>query len=154
MTVAFDSYLRAKRTVDDSAIDRRLHDVFRGRLADRADTAEGPLRILEVGAGIGTMPARLLEWGTLPAGRIRYAAVDVDPDAAAGIEPYLHEWAAGRQISVSGTDPIVLADDIRTVEIERHAVTPASETAAPSSRRTRAVVSDQSGCRSYRRLAA
>ncbi|MFT4910231.1 MAG: hypothetical protein ACI9TI_001401, partial [Natronomonas sp.] len=74
----FRRYLRAKRTVDDRALDRRLVGILRDRLAERADAGEGPIRVLEVGAGIGTMPARLLEWDVLPPGEIRYVALDVD----------------------------------------------------------------------------
>jgi len=39
-TTAFRRYLRAKRTVDDRALDRRLVGLFRERLADRAAVAE------------------------------------------------------------------------------------------------------------------
>ena len=118
MTAGFGRYLRAKRTVDDRAIDRRLLETFRERLADRAEADDGPLRLLEVGAGIGTMPARLLEWDVLPPGEIRYAAVDVDPDVVAEMEPYLREWATGREFSAVGADPITLRGPDRTVEIE------------------------------------
>jgi len=113
---AFRRYLRAKRTVDDRAIDRRLLGTLGRRLRERA-AGDGPLRVLEVGAGIGTMPARLLEWETLPEGEIRYEAVDVDPDAVGAVGPYLREWAEGRPIAVSGTDPIVLEGPARRVEL-------------------------------------
>ncbi len=118
MRADFERYLRAKRTVDDRAIDRRLLEAFREGVAERAETGEGPLRVLEVGAGIGTMPARLLEWEVLPPGEIRYAAVDVDPDTVAGVGPYLREWADGREVAVSGSDPIEVKTFDRTVRIE------------------------------------
>ncbi len=118
MTADFGRYLRAKRTVDDRAIDRRLLELFREQLADRVETDDGPLRLLEVGAGIGTMPARLLEWDVFPPGEIRYAAVDVDPDVVAEAEPYLREWAAEREVTVADSDPITLRGSDRTVEIE------------------------------------
>ncbi len=118
MRADFGRYLRAKRTVDDRAIDRRLLETFRGRIAKRAETDEGPLRVLEVGAGIGTMPARLLEWEILPPGEIRYAAVDVDPGTVADVEPYLREWADGRAVTVSGSDPVEVKATDRTVRIE------------------------------------
>jgi SAM-dependent methyltransferase len=117
VTDDFQRYLRAKRTVDDRALDRRLIGHLRAQLRERAET-DDPLRILEVGAGIGTMLARLLEWELLPPGTIRYTAVDVQPANVAAIEPYLREWAADRSASVSGTDPIVLEHDGRRVAVE------------------------------------
>jgi SAM-dependent methyltransferase len=118
VTNDFQQYLRAKRTVDDRALDRRLVRQLRARLRERAATTDGPLRVLEVGAGIGTMIARLLEWEVLPLGTIRYTAVDVQAENVAAIEPHLREWAADRSISVLGTDPIVLEHDGRRVEVE------------------------------------
>ena len=64
MTDAFDftRYLAAKRSVDDRALNRHVWET----LADavRADSPpERPLRVLEVGAGIGTMVERCVEWG-------------------------------------------------------------------------------------------
>lgn len=117
MTGNFQRYLRAKRTVDDRALDRRLVDTLRDQLAERAETVDGPLRVLEVGAGIGTMLTRFLAWDVLPAGDIRYTAVDVDPDTIAGIEPYLREWAADRSASVSGTETLTIDRPDPTVEL-------------------------------------
>ncbi|CCQ35533.1 homolog to S-adenosylmethionine-dependent methyltransferase [Natronomonas moolapensis 8.8.11] len=114
----FRRYLRAKRTVDDRALDRRLVGLLREQLAKRADAREGPLRVLEVGAGIGTMPARLLEWDVLPPGAVRYVALDVDADSVEFVEPYLRSWAADRQASVSGGGPIEIERAGRRVELE------------------------------------
>jgi hypothetical protein len=126
-TAAFRRYLRAKRTVDDRALDRRLVGRFRERLADRAAATDGPLRVLEVGAGIGTMVARLIDWEVLPPGETRYVAVDLDAGALAGLSPFLREWAADREASVSVADPedgpvdgdaLVVETDARTVRVE------------------------------------
>ena len=131
---AFRRYLLAKRTVDDRALDRRLVGLLRERLADRAAATEGPLRVLEVGAGVGTMVARLIDWEVLPPGETRYVAVDRDPDALAGGEPFLREWTADRpDASVSGSaspassaaggadgaaDTLVVETDARAVAVE------------------------------------
>ncbi|MGM0684181.1 MAG: hypothetical protein ACQEUA_08285 [Halobacteriota archaeon] len=134
-TAAFRRYLRAKRAVDDRALDRRLLGIFRERLADRAEATAGPLRVLEVGAGIGTMIARLIDWEVLPPGETRYDAVDRDAETLAGLEPFLREWAADREgtVSVSDadgggggeetdgggeTDALVVETDARTVRVE------------------------------------
>ena len=114
----FQRYLRAKRTVDDRALDRRLLGTFRDRLADRADETEGPLRVLEVGAGVGTMPARFLEWDVLPPGEIRYVAVDADPGVVDAVGPHLRSWAADRRASVSGDGTLEIEHAGRRVELE------------------------------------
>lgn len=128
-TAAFRRYLRAKRSVDDRALDRRLVGLLRERLADRAAEREGPLRVLEVGAGIGTMVARLIDWEVLPPGEARYVAVDRDAEALAGLGPFLREWAAEREGSVYVSDAgeraggdeanaLVVETDARTVRVE------------------------------------
>lgn len=132
MTGNFRRYLRAKRTVDDRAIDRRVVETLRGRLQERTEAVDGPLRVLEAGAGIGTMLARLVEWDVLPQGEIRYTAVDIEPDTIDAVAPYVREWAAERELSVSGTDPVVLEGPNRRIELEpvvSEAVTHAERTA-------------------------
>jgi hypothetical protein len=121
---AFRRYLRAKRSVDDRALDRRLVGILRERLADRAAARDGPLRVFEVGTGVGTMIARLIDWEVLPSGETRYVAVDRDLDALAGLGPFLQEWAAGRDAPTSvddggsGDDALVVETDARTVRVE------------------------------------
>lgn len=69
----FARYLAAKRTVDDRALNRVVWQVFRTGLP-----AGQPLRVLEVGGGIGTMVERLAAWGltTVP---VHYTLLDADP---------------------------------------------------------------------------
>lgn len=117
MSGEFQRYLAAKRTVDDRALDRRLLSALTDRLATRAADTEGPLRVLEVGAGIGTMLARFVEWDCLPSGEIRYTALDLDAGNVDALGPHLREWAAGRDASVTGSDPLVLSTDGRRVEV-------------------------------------
>jgi len=113
----FQRYLRAKRTVDDRALDRRLVGQLREWLAARRAETDGPLRVLELGAGIGTMPSRLVEWDVLPAGRIHYTAVDIAAETVAALPDYLREWAADTD-GVAVTDPLTLTDDDRRIEVE------------------------------------
>lgn len=107
MTGDFQRYLRAKQTVDDRALDRRLLASLREMLTARATTTQ-PLRVLEAGAGIGTMVARLLDWGVLPEGEVRYRAVDLEPANIAELAPFLGQWTADRDVSVTKRDPLVL----------------------------------------------
>lgn len=123
MTESFQRYLRAKRTVDDRALDRRVIDRLRERLSVRADESAGPLAILEIGAGIGTMLGRCIEWDVLPKGTIQYTAVDVDPDTIGALSDYLHDWADGREVSVTnehtGTDDLlVIKGENRRIEVD------------------------------------
>jgi hypothetical protein len=113
----FQRYLAAKRTVDDRGLDRRLVDRLRDGLAERA--GEGPLRVVEVGAGLGTMVERLLEWDVLPPGRTEYAAVDVDADNVAALRERLPTWAKDHDVAVTAEgDTVRLVDDARTVVVE------------------------------------
>jgi SAM-dependent methyltransferase len=52
----------------------------------------GPLRVLEVGAGIGTMVERLVTWG-LPS-QVVYTAIDADPEMIAESYRCLPRWLA------------------------------------------------------------
>mgnify|MGYP000232196394 CR=1 FL=1 len=126
-TAAFRRYLLAKRTVDDRALDRRLVGLLRERLAERAASTAGPLRVLEAGAGVGTMVARLIDREVLPRGETRYVAVDRDAGALAGLGPFLREWAAERDAPTSvddggsgddEADALVVRTDARTVAVE------------------------------------
>ncbi len=112
----FQRYLAAKRRVDDRALDRRLLE----RLSDAAARAadDGPLRVLEVGAGVGTMVERLVERELLPAADVRYTAVDVDPDNVAAMRERLPAWAADRGLDVADGDGTLrfVGDTTLTVE--------------------------------------
>jgi SAM-dependent methyltransferase len=75
-TRSFARYLEAKRTVDDRALNLRVWD----RLTTEMSTIKrsGPLRVLEIGAGVGTMVERLRFSGML--GRCDYTVLDSDPE--------------------------------------------------------------------------
>jgi hypothetical protein len=118
VTGSFQRYLRAKRTVDDRALDRRLVEQLCEQMTDRAATDDGPVRVFEIGAGIGTMVSRLLEWDVLPQGEIRYTAVDMQPDNVTELRRHLRTWADGRPVSVSGTDTLTLEGPDRYIEVD------------------------------------
>jgi SAM-dependent methyltransferase len=117
VTESFQRYLRAKRTVDDRALDRRLVEMLREQLAARAADSDGPLRVLEIGAGIGTMLTRFLEWDVLPAGEVHYTAVDIQSENVAHLPDHIRDWAVDRQMSI-GDSPLVLKAENRRIEIE------------------------------------
>ncbi|NIS63151.1 MAG: hypothetical protein GTO13_21400 [Proteobacteria bacterium] len=100
-TYSFPRYLAAKKSVDDRAINRHVLASFTRALSN--STAKSPLGVLEVGAGIGTMVERLLDWGVLETAT--YTAVDSDPDIIAEACRRLPRWAASRGYSHSGDCP-------------------------------------------------
>jgi hypothetical protein len=81
MDYSFPRYLVSKRTVDDRALNARVFERLRLELKDRR-----PLRIIEAGAGIGSMLVRLLEQGLLA--QAEYTAVDESSENMA----YAGEW--------------------------------------------------------------
>ena len=56
MEYSFPHYLLSKQSVDDRALNRTVLDSL------KANLPAAPIRIIEVGAGIGTMLTRLLRW--------------------------------------------------------------------------------------------
>jgi len=69
---SFQRYLSAKKSIDDRALNRRVWGVLAKNLPQ---TASGkPLRVLELGAGIGTMVERIIEWRLLE--KFEYTALD------------------------------------------------------------------------------
>jgi SAM-dependent methyltransferase len=89
-SVPFDyaRYLAAKTTVDDRALNRHVLAGLR-----RLMPAEAP-RVLEVGAGLGTMVARLMDWGVVGAGE--YVLLDADRQLLDHARRWLRGWAVAR----------------------------------------------------------
>ncbi|MBV9795607.1 MAG: class I SAM-dependent methyltransferase [Actinobacteria bacterium] len=88
MTSNYARYLAAKTTVDDRALNRPVLAELRRLLP------AGAPRVLEIGAGLGTMVARLLDWGVLAAGE--YTLLDTDRALLDDSRRWLHAWAATR----------------------------------------------------------
>ena len=85
---SFQRYLAAKKTVDD----RALHPHVWQTLARQLQTVSSsePLRILEIGAGIGTMIERVLEWGLVES--CHYTAMDNQVENIATARRRLPVW--------------------------------------------------------------
>ena len=88
MSVDSARYLAAKTTVDDRALNRHVLDEFR-----RLMPAGAP-RVLEIGAGLGTMVARLMDWRVIGAGE--YVLLDADRQLLDRSRRWLCDWAAAR----------------------------------------------------------
>ena len=106
-------YLAAKRSVDERALNRRVRDRFLSELADRhrgtdRGTVDDPVRIVEVGAGIGAMVHRLAQWGSLPSS-VTYRGVDVDERCIAAARDRVPAWLAAEGYDVDRRDGTVVA---------------------------------------------
>ena len=104
MTFDYARYLAAKTTVDDRALNRHVLAELR-----RLMPADAP-RVLEVGAGLGTMVARLMDWGAVGAGE--YILLDADRQLLDCSRQWLRDWAAARGLR---SDP--LPDGLRVGDL-------------------------------------
>jgi SAM-dependent methyltransferase len=111
MDYSFPRYLLSKQTVDDRALNRDVLDALRLHLS------AAPLRIVEIGAGIGTMLARLLRWGML--GTADYVLVDSLEENIRFAKTWLCEWAETNGLTAEKTslDSLRLFDATRTVTV-------------------------------------
>ncbi len=104
LTFDYARYLAAKTTVDDRALNRHV-------LAElRRLKPSGAPRVLEVGAGLGTMVARLIDWGVVGAGE--YVLLDTDRQLLDRSRGWLCDWAAAR-----GLPSELLPDGLRVGDL-------------------------------------
>ncbi|HWQ84041.1 MAG TPA: class I SAM-dependent methyltransferase, partial [Anaerolineales bacterium] len=86
---SFPHYLAAKKTVDDRALNGLVWQTLFDQLVGAQ--AESPLRVLEIGAGIGTMFERLVERGMLH--HAHYTALDALPENITAARSRLRPFA-------------------------------------------------------------
>jgi SAM-dependent methyltransferase len=98
-TYSFTRYLAAKKSVDDRALNRHVWQSL-ARSLSLAPPAipETPLKVLEIGVGIGTMLERVMDWGLLT--NAIYTAIDVEPRNIDEARRRLPSWAASQGLSV------------------------------------------------------
>jgi len=97
---SYQRYLAAKKSVDDRALNSEV-----GAELDRRvvwGQAGAPLRVLEVGCGIGTMLERLVEKGMLYHGT--YTGIDLDKDNISQAKTRLERFAAVRKENLTWKD--------------------------------------------------
>ncbi len=87
------SYLAAKKSIDDRALNRYVWTALCQALPQTTGTE--PANIVEIGAGIGTMLTRMVDWGLLT-GPATYLATDCDGDHLPLARRYLAAWADER----------------------------------------------------------
>jgi hypothetical protein len=110
MTYPYTRYLAAKKSVDDRALNRSVLAEL-GRLLP-----PGAPRILEIGAGLGTMVARLLEWDVVRAGE--YRLLDVDRRLLDDSRAWLCSWAGARGVPAEPLPDGLLLGELRVRLVE------------------------------------
>lgn len=86
-------YLTAKKSIDDRALNQFVWNELCQTLPQT--TGAEPANIIEIGAGIGTMLARIVDWGLLT-GPATYLATDCDAGLLQLAQGYLATWADER----------------------------------------------------------
>jgi SAM-dependent methyltransferase len=111
MDYFFQRYLLSKQTVDDRALNKDVLQALRAHLPPQ------PVSVIEVGAGIGTMLKRLVEWDILVTGD--YVLVDEQPENLAYAREWIPQWAteAGLSVERIGANQIHLCDQSRGIRI-------------------------------------
>ncbi|MCX5889375.1 MAG: class I SAM-dependent methyltransferase [Deltaproteobacteria bacterium] len=94
---SFIRYLAAKKNLDDRSLNRHVRETLARHLLETRKTP--PLRVLEVGCGIGTMLERLLDWQLLP--EAAYTGIDFHPDNIAEARARFRRYAASRGADLS-----------------------------------------------------
>jgi SAM-dependent methyltransferase len=87
---SFPRYLAAKKTVDDRALNRQVLHVMGDSLQRLSN--ERPMKVLEIGAGIGTMIERMIEWDLIS--NVEYTAIDSELENIEHARQRLLDWAA------------------------------------------------------------
>jgi hypothetical protein len=111
---SFQRYLTAKTTVDDRALHGPTETRLEAELAavSAARGRETPVRVLEVGAGVGTTLPRLLDRDRLP-GRVHYTLLDHGAENVERARERLRAWGDRADTPVDRAEPDDPADDLR-----------------------------------------
>ncbi len=112
---SYSRYLMSKRSVDDRALNRHVLDNLRTNLEGK-----GPLRIVEIGAGLGTMVARLVDWQLVT--RAEYYLLDVDADLLEGARTWLAAWAGTRGLAARNDEDGIFLQGDGPTELHVHLV--------------------------------
>lgn len=112
---SFTRYLAAKKSIDDRALNRVVWHSLMENMPP--SSRERPLKVLEIGAGIGTMIERAWDWGLLD--YAAYTALDADMDNMVAAWQRLDNWARQQPDirRVYAGDDLAIEADERLLEI-------------------------------------
>jgi SAM-dependent methyltransferase len=113
-------YLASKKTLDDRSLNRQVWDQLMKAVRDRSDST--PLRVLEVGCGIGTMLERLLDWDLLT--RAAYTGIDVEAEFIRKARRRLGGYVAEKKTNLAEQHgaPLVLRTTEKDVRVKFEAM--------------------------------
>ena len=123
-TFQFTRYLAAKKSVDDRALNRHVWHSLAQAMSPAV--MDGPVQVLEIGAGIGTMVERLVERGLLR--QTEYTAIDADPETVAASRHHLPAWMTQHGFNVQeetatrqrfGRDGHDIVVEAETIDVQR-----------------------------------
>lgn len=97
----FTRYLSAKKSVDDRALNRTVWESLARAVA--GCPSDKRLNVLEIGAGIGTMVERVLDWRLLS--RATYLALDAEQSNIVEASSRLPLWALNNGYTVENEAP-------------------------------------------------
>ncbi|GAB4545413.1 MAG: class I SAM-dependent methyltransferase [Anaerolineales bacterium] len=111
---SFPRYLLSKQSVDDRALNQHVLQTLRENLPRR------PLRVIEIGGGIGAMIRRLLRWNILQ--NADYILVDEMRENIEAAEALIPQWAAEQNLRVerSAEQTLRAFDSEREIRIQLH----------------------------------
>ena len=103
MTFSYPRYLEAKRTVDDRARHPRVWTAFLEAASDiAAKHAERPIRVLEIGAGVGDLATKILD--ELESEAVDYTVLDVNAD---NLDRAIERMAWSLDVEATQSDGVV-----------------------------------------------
>jgi hypothetical protein len=111
MDYSFPHYLLAKQSVDDRALNKGVLNALKSNLASQ------PIRIIELGAGIGTMLRRLIRWDVIR--QAEYVMVDEMPENIEAASEWIPQWGeeAGLGVERLGQAQFRWFDQTRSIRI-------------------------------------
>lgn len=111
MEYSFPHYLLSKQSVDDRALNKDVLQALKSRLPLQ------PIRIIEVGAGIGTMLRRLVRWDVIRG--CEYVMVDEMAENIEYASGWIKTWAKESGASVERSDEgLRLLDESHDIRIQ------------------------------------
>jgi len=141
----FQRYLAAKKSVDNRALNHHVWQSLSQQLQSAHPRPTKPLRVIEIGGGIGTMIERILERGLLT--QVHYILVDDVAENISTARQRLPHWATSAGFHAQ------ITDDIGTmIQISR----PATEQTAAMELTIELIVSDCfdfAACAAYQKTA-
>lgn len=112
MVEDFLRYLIAKRSIDDRSLNRTVWAHLVEAVRARQATLARPLRVLELGAGVGTMVERLLEWRLFDpdAHGVEYTLLDAESALLAAAQQRLAEPPSWLRLNYAAANALAYAE--------------------------------------------